>query len=328
LASGLGKGNGSPVYNRKGGDPGEEDIDIGENDLPAANYPPVEIEKDTAGRNSKCSSSSSSSSDSGSSSSDSDSASSSGSDSEAPKAPSPDAAPKEAMDKGAECNQRTSPSMETHGAKRPVSELDEENANSKPTSVTEIDRHQEGESAPSERQVSPDKLYRAALLRSRFADTILKAQEKTLKQGDRGDPEKLRREREELERRQRDEKARLQAEAKAAEMAQLQAEAEAAVEAKRKLEIEREAARFALQQMEKTVEIDENSQILKDLEMLRTSQPDHVPSSGDETSPGHSQDGLASFPLHGGNPLEQLGLFMKVDDEDEDEALADSVPGN
>jgi len=37
-----------------------------------------------------------------------------------------------------------------------------------------------GESAPSERQVSPDKLYRAALLRSRFADTILKAQEKTL----------------------------------------------------------------------------------------------------------------------------------------------------
>lgn len=37
-----------------------------------------------------------------------------------------------------------------------------------------------GESAPSERQVSPEKLYRAALLRSRFADTILKAREKTL----------------------------------------------------------------------------------------------------------------------------------------------------
>lgn len=39
-----------------------------------------------------------------------------------------------------------------------------------------------GENAPSERQVSPDKLYRAALLRSRFADTILKAREKTLDQ--------------------------------------------------------------------------------------------------------------------------------------------------
>lgn len=35
------------------------------------------------------------------------------------------------------------------------------------------------EPAP-ERQVSPDKLLRAALLRGRFADTILKAQEKTL----------------------------------------------------------------------------------------------------------------------------------------------------
>ena len=37
-----------------------------------------------------------------------------------------------------------------------------------------------GENTPLGRQVSPDKLYRAALLRSRFADTILKAQEKTL----------------------------------------------------------------------------------------------------------------------------------------------------
>lgn len=37
-----------------------------------------------------------------------------------------------------------------------------------------------GESAPSERQVSPEKQYRAALLRSRFADTILKAREKAL----------------------------------------------------------------------------------------------------------------------------------------------------
>ena len=48
-----------------GGDLVDEDVDIGENDLPASNFPPVEIEKDTAGRSSKCSSSSSSSSDSG-----------------------------------------------------------------------------------------------------------------------------------------------------------------------------------------------------------------------------------------------------------------------
>lgn len=36
-----------------------------------------------------------------------------------------------------------------------------------------------GESAPPDRQVSPEKLYRAALLRSRFADIIIKAQENT-----------------------------------------------------------------------------------------------------------------------------------------------------
>lgn len=39
-----------------------------------------------------------------------------------------------------------------------------------------------GESALAERPVSPDKLYRAALLKNRFADTILKAREKTLNQ--------------------------------------------------------------------------------------------------------------------------------------------------
>jgi len=317
--------NSSPLYTRKVGDPGDEDVDIGENDLPASNFPPIEIEKDAAGRSSKCSSSSSSSSDSGSSTSDSDSASSSGSESDADKAPSIDADHKEQMCSVAVYHQRTSPSLETNGAKRAVSELDEENANSKPTPANVADPCQEGESAPSERQVSPDKLYRAALLRNRFVDTILKAQEKTLSQGDRGDPEKLRREREELERRQREEKARLQAEAKAAEFARMQAEAEAAAEAKRKLEIEREAARLALQQMEKTVEIDENTQVLKDLEMLRSSQPDHIPSSGDETSPVHSQDGLAPFPLQGRNPLEQLGLFMKMEDEEEEEATADGI---
>lgn len=315
----------SPLYTQKGGDPVDEDVDIGDNDLPASNFPPVEIEKDTAGRSSKCSSSSSSSSDSGSSSTDSDSASSSGSESDVDKVPSPDAGHKEQMCSLAIYHQRTSPSLETNGAKRAVSELDEENANSKPIPANVTDPCQEGESAPSERQVSPDKLYRAAFLRNRFVDTILKAQEKTLSQGDRGDPEKLRREREELERRQREEKARLQAEAKAAESARMQAEAEAAAEAKRKLEIEREAARLALQQMEKTVEIDENTQVLKDLEMLRSSQLDHIPSSGDETSPVRSQDELAPFPLQGRNPLEQLGLFMKMEDEEEEEATAGGI---
>lgn len=71
-------------------------------------------------------------------------------------------------------------------------------------------------------------------------------------------------------------------------------------------------------QMEKTVIIDENSQFLEDLEMLRVAPTEQLPSSVDETSPDHSQDGLGSFKFIGSNPLEQLGLFMKADEEDEE----------
>lgn len=70
--------------------------------------------------------------------------------------------------------------------------------------------------------------------------------------------------------------------------------------------------------MEKTVEINENSRFLEDLELLRAAPAEHLPSSVDETSPDHSQDGLSGFRFVGSNPLEQLGLYMKVDDEEED----------
>uniref|UniRef100_A0A9I9EHQ1 Uncharacterized protein n=1 Tax=Cucumis melo TaxID=3656 RepID=A0A9I9EHQ1_CUCME len=53
-------------------------------------------------------------------------------------------------------------------------------------------------------KASPDRLYRVALLRNHFSDTILKAREKALKKGDKRDPEKVRMEREELERQQRE----------------------------------------------------------------------------------------------------------------------------
>jgi len=311
---------------QQGGDPVDEYVDVGGDDMPATNFPSIDIEKDTAAVSIKYSSSSSSSSDSGSSSSDSDSGSSSGSESDADEAHSTDAPLKESVESGADCEERGNSDPETTGAKRAVSVLDEENAQPK-AAVSETDTHQEGESAPPERQVSPDKRIRAALLRNRFAETILKAQEKTLNQGSRGDPEKLRREREQLEKWQREEKAKIQAEAKAAEAVRMKAEAEAAAEAKRKREMEREAARLALQNMEKTVEIDENNQILQDLERLRYAPPDHIPSSGDETSPVQSQDGMKAFPLQGGNPLEQLGLYMKLDDEEE-ETTADCAAGN
>ncbi|KAL6518745.1 hypothetical protein OROHE_017498 [Orobanche hederae] len=180
----------------------------------------------------------------------------------------------------------------------------------------------DGKSAQNERQVSPDKLYRAALLKNRFADTILKAREKALlSQDDKADPEKLRREKEELEMHKRREKVRLQAEAKAAEDARRRAEVEAAAEAKKRRELEREAAREALLMMEKTVEINENSRFLEDLDMLRNPPPEQLHSSVEESSPEQSQDGpgFGNFTFGGSNPLEQLGLYMKVDEEEEGE---------
>ncbi|KAK1266770.1 Transcription factor GTE10 [Acorus gramineus] len=312
----------------KGNEPADEDVDIGGNDPPLSAYPPVEIKKDTAHRNSKCGSSSSSSSDSGSSSSGSDSGSSSGSESVGARAQTPTNISREALGPVSALDMEKSDLMNPPDGNRSISGSGKVDTITHTNAVpVEVDNSRDGENAPPERQVSPDKLYRAALLRNRFADTILKAREKTLDQA--GDPEKLRQEREELERKQREEKARLQAEAKAAEDARRQAEAEAAAEAKRKRELEREAARQALLKIERTVEINENSKFLKDLEMLRAAPGDHLPSSVDETIPDHMDDGMGGFNL-GCNPLEQLGLYMKVDDEEEEEVDVDppTVPVN
>ncbi|XP_015882352.3 transcription factor GTE10 isoform X1 [Ziziphus jujuba] len=301
----------------KGNDTVDEDVDVvGGNDPPISTFPPVEIEKDAAHRNSKCNSSSS---ESGSSSSDSDSASSSESESNAVKASVPDTAAEEKLNSGPSLDQKRSDLGDSEIGNHLLNEEAqvEQNSNSKPLSV-EVDNLQEGESAPSERQVSPEKLYRAAILRRRFADTILKAREKALEKGEKRDPEKLRKEREELERRQKEEKARLQAEAKAAEEARKKAEEDAAAEARKKRESEREAARQALQLMEKTVDINENSQFMEDLELLRVSGDEQLPTFMDEASPELSQNGLGSFKMQG-NPLEQLGLYMKDDEEDEEE---------
>lgn len=73
--------------------------------------------------------------------------------------------------------------------------------------------------------------------------------------------------------------------------------------------------------MEKTVDINENSRFMEDLEMLRISvHDDEVPNFEEEASPELSQNGLGSFKLQG-NPLEKLGLYMKMDDEFEEEEV-------
>lgn len=64
--------------------------------------------------------------------------------------------------------------------------------------------------------------------------------------------------------------------------------------------------------MEKSVEINENSRFLKDLELLKTVNTEHSTSITEE-------DELGVLGFGGSNALEQLGLFMKHD-EDEDEA--------
>ncbi|XP_061359793.1 transcription factor GTE10-like [Gastrolobium bilobum] len=305
----------------------EEDVDIvGGNDPPISNYPPVEIEIDGTNRNSKCSSSSCSSSESGTSSSDSDSGNSSGIGLDTAKASEPLSATKEKVGSGltSDLNRGDPGNSETRKNSMNVGNQVEQISQTKPVTI-EAESCQEGESAASKREVSPQKLYRAAVLRNRFADTILKAREKALEKVEKRDPEKLRIEREDLERRKKEEKARLQAEAKAAQEARRKAKAKAAAESKRKRELEREAARQALQKMEKTVYIDESSQFLEDLEMLSAVGDEHIPSFKEETSPEHSQNGLG-FKLQG-NPLEQLGLYMKVDDEDEEEEPPQSAAG-
>ncbi|XP_020887815.1 transcription factor GTE11 isoform X2 [Arabidopsis lyrata subsp. lyrata] len=214
--------------------------------------------------------------------------------------------------------------------KHSVSGLNQLEDASKGSLIEGADGHLDGNSAPNEKQLPPEKRYRAALLKDRFADIILKAKEITLNQNEKRDPEKLRREKEEIELQKKKEKARLQAEAKEAEEARRKAEAQAAVEAaaeaKRKLELERKAARQALLEMEKSVEINENTRFLKDLELLKTVKTDQLRNLRDV---GSDSDGLEVFGFGGSNPLEQLGLFMKHDeDEDEADLLAFPDPGN
>ncbi|XP_071702454.1 transcription factor GTE9-like [Rutidosis leptorrhynchoides] len=305
----------------RGNDPVDEDVDIGGNEPPVSSYTPAGQEKGTnkksdTGMTSRTSSGNLNASENGQT------------DGVKPSSP---AKVSQNDNAGADLEDKagTSDLIDNQS----VSGLDqvEHISQHKPNSVESDSQKDDGDSAPNLRSVSPGKLYRAALLKNRFADTIFKAREKTLNQVEKGDPEKLRREKEELENQKRKEKARLQAAAEAAEKARRRAEAEAALEAKRKRDLEREAARQALLKIEKTVEIDETSRFIEDLEMLRSVNTEQMSISADEISPDHgSLDALGSFNFGGSNPLEQLGLYMKRDEHEEDDGeleLPSVVPG-
>ncbi|KAM6573235.1 hypothetical protein CsatA_017315 [Cannabis sativa] len=315
--SGLSNSSMSPC--KGDDDPIDEDVDIGGDEPPVLSYPPVEIEKDEEHRISK-----------------STSPNKFGGESSCPESECNGAKAltlvneskvPENVDSGTELDKKTTISdlKERHHVSLGYAVTDsclnhvEQPGEQKPGSF-EPDICQDVDSGPTGRLVSPDKQYRVAVLKDRFADTILRAREKTLNDGDKGDPEKLRREREALELLRRKEKARLRAEAQAAEDARRRAELEAAAEIKRKRDIEREAARQALLQIEKSVEIVDTAKFFEDLEMLRKNAPaELLPISVDDTSPNNVLDGLGSFKLGSSNALEQLGLFMKVDDEEEAE---------
>nr|GMD19329.1 transcription factor GTE12-like [Ipomoea batatas] len=105
-------------------------------------------------------------------------------------------------------------------------------------------------------QLSPTKALRAAQMKKRYAHLIFKATHQPL-----GDPLKQQQERERLE---IAEKARIEEEIKAAQtLLRMRAEAD--------LKIQREAARTALDKMEKTVEFNDAWQIMRDFESLLNS---------------------------------------------------------
>ncbi|CAA0827281.1 Transcription factor GTE10 [Striga hermonthica] len=264
-----------------------DDVDIGINGAPPASSSPlIKPHEDAARRNNKCSSSMGSGSESGSSSSDTESESSACDIDDDKKSVLASSATgiADAVVKQDQLREDPNSGDSLNG------NADEQNTASNPSTSIEPHCHREGESAPHERQ------------------------------GEKPDPEKLKLDKEEVERRRKEEKARLQAEAKAAEEARKKAEAEAAAEAKRKRELEREAARQALLKMEKTVEINESSQFMEDLEMLRSTQDEPLQSLIEAASPENSQNVLGSFKFQASsNPLEQLGLYMKNDDDEEEE---------
>ncbi|KAK9093519.1 hypothetical protein Syun_028430 [Stephania yunnanensis] len=142
-----------------------------------------------------------------------------------------------------------------------------------------------------EGQLSPSKSATIICnVKESLLDTILKAHEKTLSIGERVDPLKVKQgERERFEKKQREEKARIDAHVKAVKE-----------EAALKLLRQRQAARLALEEMEKSIDVYDSFAIMKDLEMM-----------GVAKCIGHDR------------VLEGLGLYLKNEfpEDDDDDTL-------
>ncbi|GAB2287604.1 hypothetical protein Dimus_021977 [Dionaea muscipula] len=151
-------------------------------------------------------------------------------------------------------------------------------------------------------QLSPQRALRAAILKKRFADTILKAQRKTLPHQDgKADVIRIEQEKRRFEKKQNGEAAKIEAQLMALKLQRQR---------------EREAARLQLERMEKSADIDDNLYSLKELETLvgDCSTCYSHSSRRCNTILNHFDNGRVGSPL---SPLERLGLFIKAEEDDE-----------
>ncbi|KAF7098874.1 hypothetical protein CFC21_100573 [Triticum aestivum] len=217
------------------------------------------------------------------------------------------------------CTKESANTTKVQSSEHRVQSIGNESRSCSDTSTSPLSSYGQGDGSYLQAEpLSPAKALRAAMLKRRFAGTIVKAQQKALlDHGQQIDPAKLQLEKERLEKRQQEEKERIEAQVKAAEAA---AQFKLDEELRKKREREREAARLALHMMKKTVDID-NSDFLKDLENISKKWELNPPAKlivdfvdGMELPPGL------------GSPLERLGLFMKRDIEEEvEDEMEDSV---
>ncbi|CAN0853698.1 Transcription factor GTE12 [Linum grandiflorum] len=158
-------------------------------------------------------------------------------------------------------------------------------------------------------QMSPKRALRAAIIKERFAHTILKAKHKTLlDNGEKADLTKMQQEKARLQRIHHQEKARIEAQIKKAETALRKKEE---MELKEQRQRAREAARAAVLKIERSVEIEENREVLKELEDICGCKLYVI------TTPRSAETAYREL----GSPLERLGLFFKDETDNVDELL-------